>query len=771
MKTLIKKTAILLSLSLILQSSAVVADSVNNKREIISNLNSNQIIFESTKYSTIESTTSSSASYDETINLSSEVTTSAAVDYNIDTLQKKINDVVAKVETDQKSGIVYAQENLSDLYLDSAQTSNSLNNFQLIIDAAKQLIAEGSTNTDAIKTAYDAIDTAYNSLRKIETYSSFSGVQGTVWKDTNGVAIQAHGGQVQWLEKEGKWWWYGEDKTKGYRSNGISAYSSDDLYNWKFEGYVMRTVSSRDLLDSDPYFSKLYKGYTREEKDNVYLCINNSTSVIERPKVIYNKKNKQYVMWFHADGPTEASPNSNYAAASAGVAVSDSPNGPFKFINRYRLNVCPEKEKTGEWYESSAGFARDMNLFVDDDDTAYIVYSSEENRTMFISKLDDDYTYLANDVDNANEGEDFVRLFPGAQREAPALFKYNKKYYLITSGATGWNPNAAQYWVADKILGKWTNMGDPCIGDTNKNTFKTQSTNVTAVNKNAGKFIFMSDRWNSSNLADSRYVWLPVEIDINGKLTLESYNNWTLDSLNKLNNTRLKTKLNDLYTNVDELPKSVKIQVYENNKWVDKSANVTWNVSGVTPLTQTTVTGVLDSQNEKISVNFMSIPENLEYYIDCGNTTSTTYDIISKQVKLTNKVCDQAYTDGSFGYLGTIGVDINYKNKDSSDSLNCGFWAYKDKTIDYKIPIKAGSHSLFAGFNEWWNAYRTMGITISYKDTNGQTVKKDFGTFTNSGVKTVNYDFDLPVDSDVTISVYKPNTNNPDVILSWLAIK
>ena len=39
--------------------------------------------------------------------------------------------------------------------------------------------------------------------------------------------------------------------------------------------------------------------------------------------------------------------------------------------------------------------ARDMNLFVDDDGTGYIIYSSEENATMFISKLDDEYTDLA----------------------------------------------------------------------------------------------------------------------------------------------------------------------------------------------------------------------------------------------------------------------------------------------------------------------------------------------------------------------------------------
>lgn len=91
--------------------------------------------------------------------------------------------------------------------------------------------------------------------------------------------------------------------------------------------------------------------------------------------------------------------------------------------------------------------ARDMNLFTDDDGTAYIVYSSEENLTLNISRLNDSYTYLATEPDEAVYGVDYIRLFPGAQREAPALFKRDGVYYLMTSGCTGWAPNQARYIV------------------------------------------------------------------------------------------------------------------------------------------------------------------------------------------------------------------------------------------------------------------------------------------------------------------------------------
>ena len=190
-----------------------------------------------------------------------------------------------------------------------------------------------------------------------------------MWLDTEGTPIQAHGGQVQKFTYQGetKWYWYGEDKTDGYRTvdGGVRVYSSEDLYNWKEEGVALRNLTDEYDFE-EKYFKELYKDYTEEQKAKVLLAINDTTSVLERPKVIYNEKNDNYVMWFHADGPTETS-NSNYAAASAGVAVSDSPTGPFRFIDRYRLNYVDGK------HDQSKGMARDMNLFVDDDKTAYIL--------------------------------------------------------------------------------------------------------------------------------------------------------------------------------------------------------------------------------------------------------------------------------------------------------------------------------------------------------------------------------------------------------------
>ena len=179
---------------------------------------------------------------------------------------------------------------------------------------------------------------------------------GEVWKDTDGNPINAHGGGL--LYHEGTYYWYGEYK-KGktilpewatwecYRTDvtGVGCYSSRDLLNWKFEGIVLPAVKDDPNHDLHP------------------------SKVLERPKVIYNKKTGKFVMWAHVE-------SADYSKACAGVAVSDSPAGPFTYLGSFRPNDA---------------MSRDQTVFVDDDGRAYQFYSSENNETMYISLLTDDY--------------------------------------------------------------------------------------------------------------------------------------------------------------------------------------------------------------------------------------------------------------------------------------------------------------------------------------------------------------------------------------------
>ena len=294
--------------------------------------------------------------------------------------------------------------------------------------------------------------------------------QGEIWQDTDGNFINAHGGGI--LYHNGTYYWYGECKgEQTYRSpgvgwecyrtdtKGVTCYSSKDLDNWKFEGVVLQPITSDTESDIHP------------------------TMVIERPKVLYNDKTGKFVMWMHIDNPM-------YNFARAGVAVSDSPTGPFEYIRSERPNGAE---------------CRDMTLFKDDDGNAYHIYSSEGNATLHISRLSDDYL---------SQSGVFSIALKNQSREAPAIFKHNGKYYLITSGCSGWSPNEAEYAVANTILGPWKTMGNPCRGKDADKTFYGQSTFVIPVFKNAGtEFIAMFDKWNKNNLIDSRYIWLPVAVD------------------------------------------------------------------------------------------------------------------------------------------------------------------------------------------------------------------------------------------------------------------
>jgi hypothetical protein len=109
------------------------------------------------------------------------------------------------------------------------------------------------------------------------------------------------------------------------------------------------------------------------------------------------------------------------------------------------------------------------------------------------------------------------------------VFKHAGRYYLITSGCSGWAPNPAEYAVSDSVMGPWTPQGNPCVGSPEETatTFHSQGTFVLPVAGREGAFIFMADRWNPRSLRDSRYIWLPLGID-GGRLTIRWHDVWEL---------------------------------------------------------------------------------------------------------------------------------------------------------------------------------------------------------------------------------------------------
>ncbi|MBX9363229.1 RICIN domain-containing protein [Streptomyces sp. WAC04114] len=274
---------------------------------------------------------------------------------------------------------------------------------------------------------------------------------GTQFTDTSGNPVHAHGGGV--LKVGSYYYWFGEhrnaDNTFGY----VDAYRSSDLKNWEFRNHVLTEASDPEL----------------------------ATANIERPKVMYNAATGTFAMWMHKENGTD------YSEARAAVAVSDTVDGDYTWKGSFR--------------PLGRHMSRDITVFTDTDGAGYMISAARENYDLQIYRLTADYTGIASLVANP---------WPGGHREAPALFKRNGVYFMLTSGATGWNPNQQQYATASNIAGPWSAMRN--VGDST--AYGSQTAFVLPVQGTSGtSYLYLGDRWGNSfggTVNDSRYVWLPL---------------------------------------------------------------------------------------------------------------------------------------------------------------------------------------------------------------------------------------------------------------------
>lgn len=288
---------------------------------------------------------------------------------------------------------------------------------------------------------------------------------GEVWHDTAGNIIQAHG---EGLIQVGKtFYWFGEDKTNGYAFQNVKCYASTDLVHWTFRENALTKQTSGDL------------GPNR---------------VVERPKVIYNRKTRTYVMYLHID-------SANYAEAKVGVATSPKADGPYTYLGGFR----PLGHQS-----------RDMTLFQDDDGTAYLVFEDRE-RGVCIAQLAPDYLSVVRET-----------ALISSSYEAPAVLHLGGLYYLLGSHLSGWDVNPNQYATAPSLAGPWSKFHD--IAPPETKTYQSQTAFILPVKgRKSTCYVYMGDRWKPKDLADSRYVWLPLTIS-NGTMSLAPDQPWTIDT-------------------------------------------------------------------------------------------------------------------------------------------------------------------------------------------------------------------------------------------------
>ncbi|CAK5280057.1 unnamed protein product [Mycena citricolor] len=272
-------------------------------------------------------------------------------------------------------------------------------------------------------------------------------VPGAVWTDTQGNTIQAHGAGI--LKVGSTFYWFGEDKAANSALfSAVSCYSSTDLGTWTRHNNALTPIAGSMISNN---------------------------SIVERPKVIYNKANKEYVMWFHSD-------TSNYGAAMVGVAVSTTPCGPYTY--------------RGSWNPLGAQ-SRDEGLFQDADiqGTAYLLYASDNNQNFKITQLDSNYYNVTTQVNQLT----------GSTLEAPGIVKRNGSYYLFASHTSGWAPNPNKWFVSSSLSTAFSGQSD--MSPPNNRTWYSQNAYDLPLGNGA---IYMGDRWRADLLGTSSYIWLPM---------------------------------------------------------------------------------------------------------------------------------------------------------------------------------------------------------------------------------------------------------------------
>lgn len=311
----------------------------------------------------------------------------------------------------------------------------------------------------------------------MQNYNSFK--SGQPWYDTDGALIQAHGGSV--LYHEGTYYWYGENK-EHYKAGekqwhyGVRCYSSKDLYNWKNEGIILEPAE--DI--SNPMHPE---------------------RIMDRPHIIYNKRDKQFVMWVKFAGSDED--YTDWQVQYMGIAVSKDITKPFHIIKTIR----PLGMEMG-----------DFDLWLDERDGKGYFIADRVHTEVVIADLTDDYTGVT-----GNYSSHFPHVEPPLAREAPVFFKYLDNYCLLSSGTTGYCPNPTEIAVSKLMHGSYDVVKKACVDDKSDTSFDCQFSCVLKHPTRYGLYIAIGDRWMSkttmlngkeeAETSEAGYIWLPICFD------------------------------------------------------------------------------------------------------------------------------------------------------------------------------------------------------------------------------------------------------------------
>ncbi|KAK5135352.1 hypothetical protein LTR08_005294 [Meristemomyces frigidus] len=232
--------------------------------------------------------------------------------------------------------------------------------------------------------------------------------------DVDGNQIDAYGSKINLFN--GSYYLYGNSFSIQGVAFGIKSYSSLDLENWNYEGFLF-----------DPYGNN--------------PCT--ASGGCGRPHIVYNANSKRYVLWANAG-------SSGYQ-----VATSVSPSGPFVFLNSTaaidpQFDGLQPADFTVETFGSKGYIVFSALNFMDS--RAGSIWPPIF-QTLHVSELTDDFTnttlvsypVISNETDLIDQ-----------EAESPDIFMRHGKYYISASNTCGYcNGSIGLLYRSDSFQGPW----------------------------------------------------------------------------------------------------------------------------------------------------------------------------------------------------------------------------------------------------------------------------------------------------------------------------
>ena len=344
------------------------------------------------------------------------------------------------------------------------------------------------------------------------------------------------------------------------------------------------------------------------------------------------------------------------------------------------------------------------------------------------------------------------------------MFKSEGRYYLLTSGATGWDPNPARYATSENILGQFTDRGKPISGAAAANTYRSQSTNVIPYDQKRNKFIFMGDRWTPTDLANAPYVWMPISFGEGGSLSIGPDQEWTLDDLQPYQRWTVDTQLPDhvWLNDTSTLPSQVTVKTARGSQLV----SVTWAASTIAQPGPANLRGTL-SDGRTFTRPVVVIPHDLRYAVNAGGTATPDWirltEVANAEQPLLNSNPEQSLgtdpvTGTTWGYTGSSAPS------GTGDLYTTLRYAKNHEPLAYTFEgLTPGTYTVYAGyFDPWPWANRAAQVTV-----NGTVVDQQ-RLFTATPAAAEYGNVTVGPDGEITVTIAP--TRSPDIQVSWLMV-